>query len=418
MPFEFANMTAHSQIKHVVRCDLCDRNKAPLKVEGKGESGILIVFGQPSVGQTERKSWFGCRAGFDAHDYKSGEPVFYRMASWNNKTFSPFKECWATGVFPCVGASVSEDKLKYEQCLPNLLQTIQKCQPRVIITVGKMATGAVLRCYNPLHFKANCAPATYVGEVIPLNMNYSGYAWNSWLVPIQTLEETKSEISYLSSLSAFWRNKHVDEAFNYRTVPLPAPTREEEVTILERSEDIINAIKQAMVAKYAAFDYETTTLQPEIEGANVLSAAVSYCNDKSKITTFAFLFMGDADIKRAWTQFLQSEVQKIGANIKFEHRWGLVKFKCETLNWLWDVCVGARVFNSQPGMSGLKLISFLYMGVIGYDDSVEDTKNKSVNGVNGLREVAPRVLLTYNGYDALLTLKCFFHQSALFKNRK
>lgn len=399
-------------------CGKCPRDETrKIPTVGKGEKRIMIVLDEPTKYQDQERSWLGYQ------DSGQGQWAFHTLCDeWGIN--SVFNDCWTTGVRRCY--SSEDTKRQYECCLADLQSDIEKLKPKIIVTIGGVATGAVLRCYNPGHFPANYTTSKFNGYAIPLVMPYNGEPWNAWLVPVASeAEATANSIYYLQQINIDCGVKSLKDLYPLLQEPLPKPICRSDVRIISDEREIITSIEVASISKWTAFDYETNCLHPEVARSNitlktkptVLTASIAYCNDKDYITTVSFSFNSNKRIIAAWKRFLQASTAKIGANIKFEHHWGLVHFGTETLNWEWDVCVGARVFNAQPGMAGLKTTSFIHFGVIGYDDDVDEAMKKTTEmGINQLENLPPETLLLYNGYDSLLTLRCYFRQQELLSN--
>lgn len=375
-----------------VKCGACGRAVDPLPVMGDGKERILIVFDQPTAVQKERKSWF---AGGNSTVLKLLTALGLNLV----------KDVWVTAVLPCYGGH--SDAIKYEPCLPKLQETLDSCKPNVIIPVGPVATGAILRLYNPGHYAPNHATAQFYGQFIPL----TAQSWKSWLAPVQSDKEIHIyHNEKMQGVAKDWVKRSLEYAVQHAAIPLPEiPSPNEE--LLYQSSDIVAVLQDAAQAKYVAFDYETNCFQPEQPDSKVLTAGITVETPGKPLRTVAFP-MSSSIVIEAWKQFLASPVPKIGANIKFEHRWSSVWFQTPVANWKWDVCIGGRIMDCSPGNSGLKYLTFVNFGISGYDDSVEPYMKDDANGHNLLEKANVTELLTYNAYDAYWTLQCFHKQCA------
>ncbi len=377
-----------------VKCGACGRSADPMPVGGKGERGILVVFEQPTTTQWSARSWF---AGGDATV----------LQTLNSLGLALMQDVSVTAVLPCI-ATKSEPVFRYEQCVLKLQETIKAVRPKLIITVGSGATGAVLRLYHPRHYAQNHTSGQFFGRCIPLT---DSEEWNCWLAPVQPDREIHAnqniQMQQVAKDSVYraleWA---IDIGRNRPGLQLPPM-----VELHFESDRICGALEDAMTAPCVAFDYETNALQPETIGAKILTAAITFEKD-SGYRTVAFP-MASESVKRQWCRFLQSDVAKIGANIKFEHRWSTVSLGTPVVNWHWDVCVGGRILDCVPGNSGLKFLTFVHFGVIGYDDSVSPFMKDGANGHNDLDKANVTDLLTYNGYDAYYTMRCFKKQQEI-----
>ena len=388
--------TVSSGVKFL-RCGECGRGASPLDVAGNGKRGILVVFEQPTSTQWSARSWL---AGGDS-------TVLWTLQELG---LSLREDIAITAALPCHGSKNSNGN--YEPCLIKLKETLKRLRPKVIITVGASATGAILRLYNPGHFAPNFTSAQYVGQCIPLNRNEENM-WGCWLAPVQSERDIHlNKSTPIKNMAKAWLRRHVTYAVDVgglRPSAMPIP----EVKLLYDSKEITQVLEEAGNAKYAAFDYETNRLQPEFPKAAILTSAVTYVSDADDVQTVAFPMSSEV-VKQAWCRFLQSDVKKIGANIKFEHRWSCVHLRTPVAHWFWDVCVAGRIMDCMPGNSGLKYLTFVNFGIIGYDDSVSSYMNDDADGMNGLEKAPPVNLLTYNGYDALYTYYCAKKQHEMF----
>lgn len=385
-----------SDLPLVQRCAVCGIKPNPLPEDGEGESGILIVFGKPNDVQWECRSWFAdtTQPVFQAITYQGGDPK---------------REAIATGVLPCSGAGKNG---KYEQCLARLLTIVTKFKPTVIITVGELATGALLRLYNPLHYKEGTTSAEFYGQCIPLNQEPG---WNSWLAPVMSAERLDQYISpEVKQVAQTWLFRHIVWAYGLKN-RRPPKYEKPSIEILVESDRIISALDQAQASELTAFDYETSTLEPWKKCASILTCSIAMGSRRSLERTVAFPMTSKAVIER-WKEYLRSDTAKIGANIMYEHYWSIVFLNTPTVNWVWDTCLGSRILDCSQGVSGLKRTTFVNLGIIGYDDTVDPfMKSENPDGSNNLHKMKPNDLLTYNAYDSAYTYECALRQRELLR---
>ena len=314
---------------------------------------------------------------------------------FDNQGFNVREECWVTGVFSCFGNSSN-----YEYCISKLEDAIVTTQPSLIVTAGDVATGAILRLYNPHHFGLGYTSNLYMGRMIPLQRTDNKFG--CWLAP--TLSE-KDIHSYsnpvMEGVAKDWVSKHVNYAMDNYAIP-PKPLDHPEPELLYGTSDIVTALHQASESPYSAFDYETNCLQPEQEKARVLTASVAFGDSNGMQRGVAFPLSSEV-VKLAWVEFLRSKSKKIIANVKFEERWSSVLFKQPINNFYWDVCIGARVRDCYSGVAGLKFLTFEHFGVIGYDDDVAPYIDNDDTQYNRLMKMDVNKLLLYNCLDSIYT---------------
>ena len=366
----------------LVRCGECGLSSTPLEAGGNGKRGILVVQERPTSVQMEQRNWF---AGGENTTLKTLTALGLNIVD----------DIWVTAVLPCTG----KEQSKYEQCSVKLQQTIDKLRPLTIITAGAIATGAVCRLYNPSHFAENFASQQYVGQCIPLNMK-----WDCWFVPVFSDKDIHvHQNKQVQQVAKDWAKKHLEVAVGKTERPVPEVS-EDSIEILYDTPHILQAIKQAGSGqfKYVAWDTETTSLSPFIDGARILTVAMSMADSERIYRTVGFPFASEL-VKQEFSQFLQSDVKKIGANIKFDHSYCLGLLGVETTNWCWDVGIGARIMDCMPGNSGLKYSLFCNFGLIGYDQEVEKYMDGEEGVLNKLHEAPIDKVLKYNCMDALGT---------------
>lgn len=381
-----------SDLPLVQRCVTCGIEPNPLPTEGKGKRGILIVFDSPNEIQWDGRSWFADTSHpvFQAITYQGGNPV---------------EDTCTTGVLLCRGTRADD---KYEHCLASLAVTIKNFNPVLIITVGAMATGAVLRLYNPQHYKEGTQVADLFGYCVPLNQAKD---WNCWLAPVMDAGRLNRGTSEMNEVSNNWLFKHVIWAYTLGTKRPPVYNKPE-IEIVYDADQSIAAIDQAIHSELTAFDYETSTLEPWREKAEILTCAVSMGTRKYLQRTVSFMMTSER-VRQKWVEYLRSPVAKIGANIMYEHYWSTVFLGTPTVNWVWDTCLGSRIMDCSPGVSNLKRTAFVYLGIIGYDDTVDAFMVNNPDGTNDLMKMNPHDLLTYNAYDAAYTYECALRQREL-----
>ena len=223
-----------------------------------------------------------------------------------------------------------------------------------------------------------------------------------WLAPVMSDTDIHAyENPNVCEVAKKWMYRHLAYAMEHYVVP-PQKYEHPEPELLFDVNKIVEALKEASLAKYSAFDYETNCLQPESVQAKVLTASVAYGDSNGIQRGFAFP-MSSESVKQQWIEYLKSESKKIIANVKFEERWSTVWFKQRILNFYWDVCVGGRIFDCYSGVSGLKYLTFEQFGEIGYDDDVAPFIKGDKSEYNNLAKMDVRKLLLYNCLDSIYT---------------
>lgn len=291
-----------------------------------------------------------------------------------------------------------EDK-EIDYCRPNLLNTIRKHEPRVIITLGKSALVSVLRPY----WKSDIgALERWVGWQIPLEQHWVCPTYHpSYLLRMQ------------NQLLERYFGEHLEAAFSIERDPKPLRDLESKVECLFDEDKICKAIQWFDEHEgWCALDYETNTLKPEIPKARIVSCALS-----NEERTVSFPFGGNKVIKcLSW--FLTSiRTRKIASNLKFEDRWSrhhvIHGGKQGVSNWGWDTMLAAHCLDNRPGICSLKFQSLIHLGVPTYNEHIDLFLESYKGPYNRVEEISISDLLVYNGIDAYLELKL-----AMFQRRQ
>ncbi|MDR2170558.1 MAG: hypothetical protein LBP59_10485 [Planctomycetaceae bacterium] len=389
------------------RCGTCGRKSQnnsqsskkcinPLQPSGNGKSKILIVMGSPTSMNNASGSWFG------------DTDVLLREA-FNNIDFDLRNDCWLTGAVACYGASNID--VAATSCLYNLHKTVKELNPVVIIPLGIVAVQSVLSgAFSGLEVGD---AVRYYGCQIPSKR------WNAWICPTydydSVVEYGGGDISAMRGsgvVAALWFNKHIENikrVIDKRPFGTCEIEPQNQVKLLYAKNEISEILQYIgnFDKGYAAFDYETNCLKPEVSNSRVLSASVCLGGYKKVFETVAFPMT--PDIIPVWRTFLQSGIPKIAHNLKFEDRWSNVWFGVSVNNWYADTFLNSHILDCRRGVCGLKFQTLVNFGVSGYDDPVKPYIS-SVDKLNKLHEIPIEQLLLYNGLDSLFTWRLAIKQ--------
>jgi uracil-DNA glycosylase family 4 len=340
------------------RRKVCQNPK--LSVSGGGKLGILIIREQPTQINDATADWLTTAKGRSLLGI-----------ALHNVGIDMQEDCWTTGAAICYGKNHSS--IPIECCRPHLLETIKELQPKVIMPVGVNAAQSVL---SHLWREGSGDMSRFCGYQIPVKK------WNAWVCPV-------FDSAYILSLG----NRFVDKGGRKPDVPQglggvaflwlcrhieamaeKLPNRpnfgntKEQITLLYNANGIADVLERIGNSEkgWAAFDYETNCLKPEVDGARVLCASVCLGGWNKVMITVSFPMSGA--IRESWVRFLQSPVPKIAQNLKMEDRWSRVYFKTEVTHWAVDTMLNAHILNCAKGDTGLKFQAFANFGEAGYDD--------------------------------------------------
>lgn len=101
-------------------------------------------------------------------------------------------------------------------------------------------------------------------------------------------------------------------------------------------------------------------------------------------------------------------------NCKFEHTWAEIILGIIVKGWLWDTMLMAHVMDNRSGITGLKFLTYVMLGVIDYSSEIEPylkgVEDKNANALNRVLELVStesgkQQLLKYNALDAINTYR-------------
>lgn len=366
------------------QCGLYQHCKSPkMPVTGEGRRRVLIVAEAPGENEDKRGIQLVGNTGMNL------------VRILNNIGVNMRRDCWLTNALICrpkdeKGSNRKPTTEELGFCRPNLIKTLNKLKPDVVITLGGPATASIM----PLAWKQ--------GEVEEITR------WVGWRIPCQKLN-TWICPTYHPSYLLHEKNpaaelhvaRHLKAAFRLKDKPWPdgPPDYDHRVEVIMNSDTAADYISAIMLqGEPIAFDFETTTLKPDSKHAEIICCSVSNGG-----TTIACPWHGRA--VEATKNLIQSDVPKIVANLRFEQRWCRKKLGCEVRNWHWDTVLGAHWRDCRRGIASLKFQAFVLLGTPDYDshlDAYKESKDGNCNLPNRLKEVEPAVLMRYCGMDALL----------------
>jgi uracil-DNA glycosylase family 4 len=383
--FSASRLVSKAPPSMLPRCGLCGLKgtcKSPLMpVSGEGRRRILIVGEAPGAEEDKNNLQF---VG------KTGRRLESELA---NLGCDMRRDCWLTNSLVCrpPDNEIKNGKM-IEWCRPNLLNTLQKLDPEVIILLGSHAVTSMI---GHVWKDDPGGIMRWAGFRIPCQRP------NAWICPtyhpsfVERADEEKKPVPGMH-----WK-RHLAAALElsgrpWQTVP---DYKSQVKRIYDDEEKARQAIVMMMAfGKPVAWDYETNCLKPETPGGCIVSVSLSNGTD-----TVAFPWRGEK-VKKQMQTFLKSSIKKIGSNIKFEERWTWHEFGHGVDSWWIDTMNKAHVLDCRPGITGVKFQAFARLGAEAYDDHVrpflESKRGQKINRI--LEEIDLDDLLLYNGMDSLL----------------
>lgn len=351
-----------------------------MKPTGKGKRSILFVAEAPGREEDKRGTQL---------IGKSGQRLRKELKSLDFRLDDGLK----TNAIICRPPKNKMSDLYIDCCRPNILKTIRKLQPSVIVLLGGSAVKALMPTEKE---DSKGGIGRWAGWNIP------SHEHQAWICPtyhpsfLLRMEDPVLDLLF---------RQHLERAIELENVPVPS----ESLDVLKEQIDLILSPSTARkklkdLAKkkgVLAFDYETTGLKPETPKQKIVSC--SFCLDGKD----TFAFMMDESLESPVSKILQSsKLKKVAANMKFEERWTVRKLGHAVSPWYWDTVLAAHVLDNRRGITSVKFQAFIYFGIADYDKAIDPflSANDS-QGLNRIHEVPVKELLTYNALDSLLEYK-------------
>lgn len=389
MPKGFYSPTAWGQREPLPLVPLCGKcglwqhcQSPKMPVSGKGRRKVLIVAEAPGETEDLRNTQLVGNAGSELVRILATLGVDMR------------KDCWLDNSLRCrpmdkdgKNRTPTNDELSY--CRPNLSNALKVLSPDVIIPLGIPAIKSVVA----LAWKDGEVDdaGSWVGWQIP------SIKLNAWICPTYHPSFLLHEKNLAAELHV---TKHLRAAFTLQDKPYKTlPNFEDRAKTTMDSQKAADIIRSLVIyGAPLAFDYETTTLKPDSEHAEIICCSVS--NGEISI---GYPWLGEAIV--ATKEMIQSDVPKIAANFPFEDRWTRKKLGCAVKNWYWDIVLGAHWKRCNRGICSLKFQAFVLLGMYDYDSHLNpymQRADKNSNLPNRLKEVELEKLLKYCSMDSLL----------------
>lgn len=312
-------------------------------------------------------------------------------------------DCWLTNAAICRPPANEIDILYVESCRANLMATIKRLKPSVIIALGLSAVQSLL----VPEWGDDIGPmARWAGWAIP------SPRYGAWVCPTYH----PSFVLRNNNDPALVRivREHLRDALAMEGKPVVYADIKKiraDVEIVPTKKMARRMLDLAGREGLLAFDYETTGLKPERKDQRILS--VSFCYEGRE--TFAgYIDVSCHDALRA--VLLNERLRKVASNKKYEHRWGIQKLGTVTQGWDWDTMLAAHVIDNRQGITSIKFQSYIHFGVADYgsairkyfDDAPDDDSDSGANSLNVAAfspDEDPIDRLRYNGTDSIMEYK-------------
>lgn len=385
-----------------LNCLTCGLSKSCKKAKidkfGLGEKSILIIGLCP--GRTEDK--YGIPL--------IGESGGFTKEMFGINGFDLDKDCTRTNVVRCYpgkdgrGRDVPPTNLQIQCCDQYLRKDIDEIKPKLIICLGTEAITSIL---GPLGIKATNA-TTLHGKVIPC------HRLNCWVGclfhPSFFIHREKSRDPIHDKLIFAYDLANI---LGVVGKPLPSPPTKEGNILINDPEEAIRVLDSfCNIDRPTTFDLETTTLEPDEDGAKILSVSITDTYEQCyfipiwAIDEFSGKTVFNEDeitrILSALKRFVSSSTPKVNQNFHMEELWCRKIIGCGMNNYIHDTMVSSHVVGySNKGCTGLE---FQALELTGHEYKEEVDRKNLIN--------APlRDLCDYNSYDSRHCINAYHHQS-------
>lgn len=373
-------------------CGLFATCKTP-KMKSNGEGKLKILFIAEAPGRVE--------------DLKGvplvGDAGIYLRETLEDIGYNLDKDFWKTNAVICRPPHNRTPKTnEIESCRQNLIATIQQYKPRGIILLGAVAFNSLLGGRIKKHLQGHSF-SDFIGYCIPdqnLKM-WIGVLNHPSYVGVRNEGDKALHNEF---------KKGLKEIIEKCTTPFYQYNYISDVFIIKDKKEAIKCIKEnGLNASVIAEDYETTGIKPHREGHSIRT--ISFSNG---LFAWAFPNFDDSEFQSVWRELQKNDILKVAHNFNFESMWTkqILKYSIGKRNY--DTMLAAHCYHNQ-NRKGLKFLSYVFFGILGYDDSVEKyiktrkkvENKKSDNAFNCIDEAPIDNLLLYNGLDSLLCYKLY-----------
>jgi DNA polymerase len=340
---------------------------------GKGRKDVLVVGEAPGATEDEQGRPFIGKAGQFLRDVLDDIDVDLD------------RDAITTNAIICrpEGNRTPEPK-EILYCRPNLRNTIEKFQPRVVVTLGRVALSSVLEGI----WKDDVGPLErWVGWRIP----YADY----WICP-----------TYHPSFLLRSKNKlmdrlfklHLTMAFGIQADPPELPDLESQVEVMYSEKEVARRIERIVQRNVSevVVDFETNCAKPALPNAQLHSCALL---SEGKAISFPWLPLTKLAMGNL---FRESRIGKIAHNLKFEEQWALKEFGHGIAGWKWDSMLAAHCLDNRTGICSLKFQSLVRLGVPSYNEHIAPYLEPQRGPYNRIGEINTDQLLRYGGMDVIL----------------
>lgn len=375
-----------------VKCGLYKTCQSPnMKPTGKGKKKILVVAEAPGKKEDEDNEQLVGPAG----------QVLRRVLEEHEIDLD--NDCWKTNSVVCrPPKNRTPSKKELKACRINLLKTINKKKPHLILLLGGAALDSFL-----------------MGKIAGGSGGIN--KWRGFIPPDQTFKAWVAPMFHPSFVLWSQGEVVIEKLFELdiknalKKVVKKVPEYVNEINVITNPSEYGEVLEQLTLIKeqksLVAFDYETTGLKSYGKGHEIVCCAVHHEGH-----TISFP-MDDKRIVELWKEILKDRsIPKTAHNMKFEHQWSRNILGVRVKGWIWDSLLAAHIIDNRGGITGLKFQAYAQFGQEDYS-SYLDKYLKSKGEFNNIKQVPMDKLLYYCGMDALLQFRLAKKQMRILNGR-
>jgi uracil-DNA glycosylase family 4 len=403
--------------KKVIGCTSCAAYKhcshGQMAYSGDGDKGILII------GDVVSKKEDG-----------NGKPfsdicAAYLREELSNIGISLERDCWAINVVQCYSPKITSQMM--EACWQRTEKVIKELNPRVILLLGDRAIDRFLQERIQKSRLGSWNVERWMGHLIP------DQQYECWVVAdyhpkfvLQALTERKKILKKYNNYrenknKTLWHHPQLitDDNFRIRSLYFKKFLKgvlvqkefrkvdySKQCEYIDNVEEAIGVMRVLQKEKLLAWDLETTTLAPYGDKSEITH--ISFSNGEFSYS-FPFFKENKTFIRVLKNLLLDEEIKIIIANAQFEENWMRFHGGFSIIeNCYFDTVLAAHIL--RPTISAntsLKVNTYIYTGVLGYDAGVDDylkgSEEKNPYSSNRIKELDPKLVGIYNAFDSLFT---------------
>lgn len=396
-------------------CDSCKLYKKcttpKMPHYGKGKKKILVVLDHPTSIEDEDGHWLAGPT--------DDKPL---KVALSRADIDPLKDCWFAGALACYPKKTNVSAEHVNACRPGMKDLIAELQPEIIIPMGTRAIQSIIPLFWSMELKM---PSRWEDWLIP------SIDLNAWICPtlsphhVHTARKRskKGTETLRQMLLTYYTQSIKRIAEKVGDTPWPetsktADIERKEVDIILSEDEAVGRINRVRKRGWTlAFDYETTCLNPKIEGAEIVSCSIAAAMGKKKIDTFAYPWLPKT--AKATKRLLLAPNKKVASNAKFEEKWTQEMLGIRVRGWEWDTMTAAHVIDNRKDITSIKFQSMVILGRSDYNKHIEPyLRSNRPNELNQIKDLPLRELLLYNGIDSLRELLVARVQHKLITGRR